>query len=62
MKIFGKQFRVTHCRSQETNPSIIEFAYSIPTRTGMQEEVARVPVPNGKMDEAVGIVEHFRKK
>ena len=38
---------------------ILEFAYSMPTRNGIQEEVARVPVPAGKMEEAERIVAHF---
>lgn len=40
-------------------PPILEFHYSMPTRTGRQEEVARVPVPSGKMDEAEQIGEYF---
>jgi hypothetical protein len=43
----------------ESDPKIIEFSYSIPTRNGRQEEVARVPIPKVKMDEAMTIVEHF---
>lgn len=45
--------------NREDNPAVIEFAYSMPTRNGMQEEVARVPIPEGKMDEAIRIVGHF---
>ncbi|MEI6747629.1 MAG: hypothetical protein WCM93_00590 [Bacteroidota bacterium] len=45
--------------NSEDDPNIIEFSYSMPTRTGMQEEVARVPIPAGKMSEALWIVEHF---
>ncbi|MCX6251256.1 MAG: hypothetical protein NTX61_10955 [Bacteroidetes bacterium] len=45
--------------NSKEHPNIIEFAYSMPTRNGIQEEVARVPVPEGKMDEALRIVEHF---
>lgn len=41
-------------------PPILEFHYSMPTRNGRQEEVARVPVPSGKMDEAERIGEHLR--
>ncbi len=43
----------------ENDPKLIEFTYSMPTRTGRQEEVARVPVPKGNLEEAMRIVEHF---
>lgn len=43
----------------DEQPPILEFHYSMPTRTGRQEEVARVPVPGNKMEEAARIVEHF---
>lgn len=43
----------------EENPNLLEFTYSMPTRTGRQVEVARVPVPKGKMEEATHIVNHF---
>jgi hypothetical protein len=43
----------------ESDPKLIEFTYSIPTRNGRQEEIARVPVPYGKIDDAMQIVEHF---
>jgi len=46
----------------EAEPNILNFNYSMPTRTGIQEEVARVPVPKGKMGEALWIVEHFSKR
>lgn len=42
-------------------PPILEFHYSMPTRNGRQQEVARVPVPSGKMDEAERIGEYFGK-
>ncbi|MFA5973010.1 MAG: hypothetical protein WC780_11715 [Lentimicrobiaceae bacterium] len=41
------------------NPNVIEFVYSAITRTGRQEEVARVPVPKGKLEEAIKLVEYF---
>lgn len=44
------------------NPNLMEFTYSYPVRHGRQEEVARVPVPYGKYDEAVDILKHFRVK
>ena len=40
-------------------PPILEFHYSMPTRNGRQQEVARVPVPSGKMDEAERIGKYF---
>lgn len=46
----------------ETDPKLIEFTYSIPTRNGRQEEIARVPVPYGKIDDAMHIVEHFNNR
>jgi hypothetical protein len=46
----------------EKDPKLIEFTYSVPTRNGRQEEIARVPVPYGKMDEAMHIVEHFNNR
>ena len=42
-------------------PPILEFHYSMPTRNGRQEEVARVPVPAGKMDEAERVGEYLTK-
>ena len=45
--------------NSEADPAIIEFAYSMPTRTGIQEEVARVPIPKGKINEAIRIMECF---
>ncbi len=46
----------------EETPVILAFHYSMPTRNGRQEEVARVLVPAGKMDEAEKVVAHFEKK
>jgi len=43
----------------ENDPKLIEFTYSMPTRTGRQEEVARVPIQKGNLEEAMRIVEHF---
>lgn len=43
----------------EEIPNRIEFTYSIPTRNGRQVEVARVPVPKGKKEDALRIVEYF---
>ncbi|MGB3005274.1 MAG: zinc ribbon domain-containing protein [Chitinophagaceae bacterium] len=40
-------------------PSLLEFSYSMPTRNGRQEEVARVPVPAGKNEEAARVAEYF---
>jgi hypothetical protein len=38
---------------------ILSFVYSALTRTGRQEEVARVPVPKGKLEEAIRLEEYF---
>lgn len=46
----------------DENPPILEFHYSMPTRTGRQEETARIPVPAGKVDEANRIVEYFSNR
>ena len=46
----------------DEQPPILEFHYSIPTRNGRQESVARVPVPSGKTEEAIKIGEYFRSK
>lgn len=46
----------------DENPPILEFHYSMPTRTGRQEEVARVPVPKGKMEEAERIGDYFSRR
>lgn len=43
-------------------PPLIEFAYSMPSRHGRQEGVARVPVPYGKMEEAARLVSQFNLK
>lgn len=48
--------------STDTDPAIIIFHYSMPTRTGRQIEEARVPVPWGKYDEAVKIVNYFNSR
>jgi len=42
-----------------TDPAILSFQYSMPTRNGRQTEIARVPVPAGKLREAGEIVNHF---
>lgn len=46
----------------DEQPPILEFHYSIPTRNGRQESVARVPVPSGKTEEAIKIGEYFSSK
>lgn len=46
----------------DENPPILEFHYSMPTRTGRQEETARIPVPNDKMDEAARIGTYFQNR
>jgi membrane protein YdbS with pleckstrin-like domain len=44
--------------SEEELP-LIEFTYSMPTRNGRDVQVARVPVPKGKQDDAAKIVDYF---
>jgi membrane protein YdbS with pleckstrin-like domain len=45
----------------DEQPAILAFRYSMPTRNGRQEEVARVLVPAGKMEEAEKIAAHFNR-
>lgn len=44
---------------EDEQPPILEFHYSMPSRHGRQEEVARIPVPRGKTDEAVAMGNYF---
>lgn len=46
----------------DEQPPILEFHYSMPKRTGRQVEVARVPVPYGKMEEAEQIGNYFAER
>jgi membrane protein YdbS with pleckstrin-like domain len=46
----------------DEQPPILEFHYSMPTRTGRQQEVARVPVPYGQMEEAEQIGNYFSSR
>jgi hypothetical protein len=46
----------------DEQPPILEFHYSMPTRNGRQEEVARVPVPYGKREEAEQIGNYFSSR
>ena len=48
--------------NMEAEPKMVEFTYSMPARHGRQTEVARVPVPQGKIDEAVALVGHFNNR
>ncbi len=41
---------------------VLSFVYSALTRTGWQEEIARVPVPEGKIEEAHKIAGYFNSK
>lgn len=43
----------------ESEPHLIEFTYSMPSRHGRQEGVARVPVPYGRTEEAENVVRQF---
>jgi hypothetical protein len=40
--------------------SLLQFVYSAPTRTGMQEYTVRIPVPKGKEEAAGKILKHFK--
>jgi hypothetical protein len=48
----------------DQNPGtvMIEFTYSVPSRNGRDQQVARVPVPEGKNEEARQVFEHFADK
>jgi len=48
--------------NSEEEPVIIEFTYSMPTRNGRDVQMARIPVPHGKMEEAIRITEYFSLK
>ena len=48
--------------NSEAEPDMIEFTYSMPTRNGRDVQVARVPVPKGKLDEATKIGEYFSSR
>lgn len=48
--------------NSERNPALIEFTYSMPTRNGRDVQVARVPVPKGKEEEAGKIVDYFNAR
>jgi len=45
----------------DQNPGtvMIEFTYSMPSRNGRDQQVARVPVPEGKKAEARQVFDHF---
>jgi hypothetical protein len=45
--------------NSEAEPDMIEFTYSMPTRNGRDVQVARVPVPKGKTEEAIKIADYF---
>ena len=47
---------------KNSDPAILSFHYSMPSRNGRQEETARVPVPSGKLGEAREIVIHFTEQ
>lgn len=48
----------------DENPGtvMIEFSYSMPTRNGRDQQIARVPVPEGKTDEAKRVFDYFASK
>jgi MFS family permease len=41
-------------------PMLLQFVYSAPTRTGMQEYTVRIPVPVGEEEAAEKILKHFK--
>jgi len=45
--------------NSEESPAMIEFTYSMPTRNGRNTQVARVPVPRGKYEDARRIAYSF---
>ena len=47
---------------EEAQPPVLTFTYSMPTRMGMQQETVRVPVPSGKLPEALKVVAHFKER
>jgi len=46
--------------NQGGSPLLLKFIYSAPTRTGMQEYTARIPVPKGQEEAAEKIFKHFK--
>jgi hypothetical protein len=46
--------------NQGESPLLLKFVYSAPTRTGMQEYTARIPVPKGQEESAEKIFKHFK--
>jgi hypothetical protein len=46
--------------SQKKSSSLLVFAYSAPTRTGMQEYTVRIPVPRGQEKAAEKMLEYFK--
>jgi NADH:ubiquinone oxidoreductase subunit 3 (subunit A) len=51
--------RLVRVELKEAKQPYIEFVYEAPTRTGMQEYEARVPVPQGKDKEARELADKF---
>lgn len=48
--------------NSDAEPDMIEFTYSMPTRNGRDVQVARVPVPKRKTEEAIKIVDYFNSR
>lgn len=48
--------------NSDAEPDMVEFTYSMPTRNGRDVQVARVPVPKGKTEEAIKIVDYFNSR
>ena len=45
--------------NQGASQLLLQFVYSAPTRTGMQEYTVRIPVPKGQEEAAEKILKHF---
>ena len=46
--------------NQGKSQLLLQFVYSAPTRTGMQEYTVRIPVPKGQEEAAEKIFKHFK--
>lgn len=57
LKGFGSKLEKTELK-EDLQP-YIEFTYSVPTRHGRQNQEVRVPIPQGKYDEALKLVEKY---
>jgi len=46
--------------TKDASPLLLQFVYSAPTRTGMQEYTVRIPVPKGQEEAAEKVFQHFK--